>query len=113
MGATVIPYIDPNVEHVGTSRLRELNSKKLRSMDKTLVIQENDTPLAVLLDYEQFLYIQSRLRSLLETIDLLTNENEVASLKGGLNDLKAGRTKSILEIRASLKKKKKVAAGRH
>ena len=40
-----IPYIDPNVEHVGVSKLRTLSGKRLRSFEKTLVIQENDTPL--------------------------------------------------------------------
>jgi PHD/YefM family antitoxin component YafN of YafNO toxin-antitoxin module len=107
MGTMNLPFIDQNVEHVGTTRLRGLNSAKLRSNRKTLVIQENDTPLAVLLNYEQYLIMQNQLFSLLETIDLLTNEDEFASLKAGLEDLSAGRTKSIAAIRASLKKHKK------
>jgi hypothetical protein len=56
-----VPYIDPNVEHVGVSRLRELNATKLRQFEKTLVIRDNDTPLAVLLTYEQFLNMQRQL----------------------------------------------------
>lgn len=107
MGTMTLPFIDQNVEHVGTTRLRGLNSAKLRSNRKTLVIQENDTPLAVLLNYEQYLIMQNQLFSLLETIDLLTNEDEFASLKAGLEDLSAGRTKNIAAIRASLKKHKK------
>ena len=55
MSTLSIPFIDQNVEHVGTTKLRELNSTKLRNNTKTLVIQENDTPLAVLLNYERFL----------------------------------------------------------
>jgi len=102
-----IPFIDQNVEHVGTTRLRGLNSAKLRSNKKTLVIQENDTPLAVLLNYEQYLIMQNKLVSLLETIDVLTNKAEFDALKSGLGDLDEGRMRSIAEIRAGLSKKKK------
>lgn len=48
-----IPYLDPSVQHVGISRLRAL--------DKTLVIQDNDKPLAVLLKYEHFLAMQEKM----------------------------------------------------
>jgi PHD/YefM family antitoxin component YafN of YafNO toxin-antitoxin module len=105
MGTLAIPFIDENVEHVGTTRLRELNSAKLKSNTKTLVIQENDTPLAVLLNYEKFLIMQNQLISLLATIEVLSNEAEVSALKCGFEDLEAGRVKSIGEIRASLKKR--------
>jgi hypothetical protein len=47
-----IPYLDPSVQHVGTSRLRALNFTQLREFDKTLVIQDNDKALAVLLKEE-------------------------------------------------------------
>src|SRR5271166_2608995 len=56
-----IPYVDPTVQHVGISRLRALNVTQLRELDKTLVIQDNDEPLAVLLKYEHFLAMQERL----------------------------------------------------
>ena len=56
-----IPYLDPSVQHVGISRLRALNVTQLRDLDKTLVIQDNDKPLAVLLKYEHFMAIQERL----------------------------------------------------
>jgi translation initiation factor IF-3 len=56
-----IPYLDPTVQHVGISRLRALNVTQLRDLDKTLVIQDNDKPLAVLLKYEHFMEIQRRL----------------------------------------------------
>src|SRR5260370_41133353 len=53
-----IPSLDPSVQHVGISRLRALNVTQLRELDKTLVIQDNDKPLAVLLKYEHFLAMQ-------------------------------------------------------
>jgi len=56
-----IPYLDPNVQHVGISRLRALNVTQLRELDKTLVIQDNDKPLVVLLKYEHFLAMQERM----------------------------------------------------
>ena len=56
-----IPYLDPSVQHVGISRLRALNVAQLRALDKTLVIQDNDKPLAVLLKYEHFLAMQERM----------------------------------------------------
>lgn len=87
--------------------LRELNSAKLKNNRKTLVIQENDTPLAVLLNYEQFLIMQNQLFSLLETIDVLANQTEVEALRAGLADFQEGRTTSIADIRAALNKKKK------
>jgi translation initiation factor IF-3 len=58
-----IPYLDPNVQHVGISRLRALNVAQLRELDKTLVIQDNDKPLAVLLKYEQFVAMQEMIRN--------------------------------------------------
>jgi hypothetical protein len=56
-----IPYIDPSIQHVGITRLRSLNVTQLRDLDKTLVIQDNDKPLAVLLKYEHFLAMQEKL----------------------------------------------------
>ncbi len=57
-----IPYLDPNVQHVGVSKLRALNIEQLRDLDKTLVIQDNDKPLAVLLRYEHFMAMQEQIR---------------------------------------------------
>ncbi len=57
-----IPYLDPSVQHVGISKLRALNIEQLRDLDKTLVIQDNDKPLAVLLKYEHFMAMQERMR---------------------------------------------------
>ena len=58
-----IPYLDPSVQHVGISKLRALNVTQLRDLDKTLVIQDNDKPLAVLLRYERFMAMQEQIRS--------------------------------------------------
>ncbi len=107
MCTMAIPFIDENVEHVGTTKLRELNSAKLKSNTKTLVIQENDKPLAVLLNYERYLIMQNQLISLLETIDVLSNRAEFGALKSGMEDMANGRVKSIGEIRASLRKMQK------
>ncbi|MGO8793324.1 MAG: hypothetical protein ACLQLC_00745 [Candidatus Sulfotelmatobacter sp.] len=56
-----IPYLDPSVQHVGISKLRALNVTQLRALDKTLVIQDNDKPLAVLIKYDHFLAMQERI----------------------------------------------------
>ncbi|MBI3696518.1 MAG: hypothetical protein HY238_16965 [Acidobacteria bacterium] len=104
MSASSIPYIDPNVEHVGVSRLRKLNAANLRQNQKALVIQENDKPLAVLLTYEQFLSMQKQIQSVMATIEVLTDEEERVSLAAGLRNLRAGKTKPLEDIRAELKK---------
>lgn len=54
---------DPSVQHVVISRLRALNVTQLRDLDKTLVIQDNDKPLAVLLKYEHFLAMQEKINA--------------------------------------------------
>ena len=104
MSASNIPYIDPNVEHVGVSRLRKLNAASLRQNQKALVIQENDKPLAVLLTYEQFLSMQKQIQSVVTTIEVLTDEEERVSLVAGLRDLQEGKTRSLEDIRAELKR---------
>ena len=58
-----IPYLDPSVQHVGVTKLRALNVAQLRELDKTLVIQDNDKPLAVLLRYEHFMAMQDQIRA--------------------------------------------------
>ena len=104
--STSVPYIDPNVEHVGVSRLRTLNATKLRSFNKALVIQDNETPLAVLLTYEQFLSMQRQLQAVLETVEVMTDDEERSALIAGLQALSEGRAKPLSEIRAALKRKK-------
>lgn len=102
MATAPIPYIDPTVQHVGISKLRTFNSRSLRDFDGTLVIQENDRPLAVLLKYDHFLRMQYER---LSVIGFEMNDQEVAALLSGLRDLQHGRTKTIAEVRASLEKK--------
>jgi PHD/YefM family antitoxin component YafN of YafNO toxin-antitoxin module len=104
MSGTAIPYIDPNVEYAGVSRLRKLNSGQLEKLDKTLVLQDKDNPLAVLVRYEQYLMMQEQLRKLENTIELLTNAEEVAGLIEGLRALKQGRSRSLKAVRGALKK---------
>jgi PHD/YefM family antitoxin component YafN of YafNO toxin-antitoxin module len=100
------PYIDRNVQHVGISRLRSLNATQLREIDKTLVIQENDQPLAVLLKYEEFLIMQDQLTSVLDTIAALSDQEELGGILAGIKEMESGKSKSIAEIRAALKTKK-------
>ena len=103
---TSVPYIDPNVQHGGVSRLRTLNATNLRHLDKALVIQDNDTPLAVLLTYEQFLLMQKQLRAVLETVEVIADHEERSALADGLRSVSEGKTKPLSEIRAALKQKK-------
>lgn len=106
MGSSGIPVIDPNVRHVGVSKLRELNVARLRESEETLVIQDNDQPLAVLLTYQKFMEMQQQINSFLNTIDLLMEKREMDGLLAGLEDFKAGRVRSLAEIEADLEKKK-------
>ena len=101
-----IPVIDPSVRHVGVSKLRELNVAKLRQNDETLVIQDNDQPLAVLLAYDKFLEMQQLLTCVLNTIDLLMEKSEVEGVRAALEDLKAGRVRPLAEIEAELNRRK-------
>jgi hypothetical protein len=100
------PFVNPTIRHVGVSKLRELNASKLReSSEETLVIQDsNDTPLAVLLSYEQFLIIQQQLMSVLNTIEILSDKTEHDSLVKAFEDIQAGRVRSFDEIDAELNK---------
>jgi PHD/YefM family antitoxin component YafN of YafNO toxin-antitoxin module len=101
-----LPRIDRSVEHVGVSRLRKLNSEDLKSMDKTLVLQENDQPLAVLLTYEKYLVLQDKLDSLMRTIYVLSNPEESAALRSGIEDVNGGRTRELHEIKVGSNKKR-------
>ena len=98
-----IPRIDPSVKHIGVSKLRGLNASKLKDNAETFVIQENDKPLAVLLSYEKFLIIQEQLESFINVIELLYDQEEVKGVRNGLDDVRAGRTRSLADIRAELK----------
>lgn len=103
--ATTIPYIDPNVQHVGISKLRAFNVNTLSNLDKTLVIQDNDTPLAVLLTYEQFLSMQNQLQAVLSAIEMMQDKDEMAALMTGFHDVISGNTKNASEVRRQLNRK--------
>ncbi len=105
-----IPVIDPSVKHVGVSKLRELNATRLReeTIAGTFVIQENDTPLAVLLSYEKYLRIQEQRQAVMNTLDLLCDADEVNGLITGIREAAAGKSRSIADIRADLVKKRKL-----
>jgi PHD/YefM family antitoxin component YafN of YafNO toxin-antitoxin module len=75
-------------------------------MDKTLVLQENDQPLAVLLTYEKYLVLQDKLDSLMRTIYVLSNQGESAALRSGIEDVNSGRTRDLHEVKAGLDKKR-------
>lgn len=99
------PYIDATVKHVGVSKLRGLNADKLRATTDTFVIQDpNDKPLAVLLTYDKFLAMQEELEAVARTVEMLSDNAEAAALRAGLEDMRAGRRRSLDEIDAELKK---------
>ncbi len=97
-----IPYIDETVEYVGVSRLRSLNASSLLANEKTLVIEANKTPVAVLLAYEKFLCMQREMEAMQRTIELFSDDDERKLLIEGFGDLVNGRTKGIEAIRNSL-----------
>jgi hypothetical protein len=105
MTSFALPNIDPTIKHVGVSKLRGLNASKLKEQtDDTLVIQENDTPLAVLFSYRRFLEIKQEFDSLVNTIEMLSSDTEKKSLIEAFEDLRAGRVRSLAEIEADLEK---------
>lgn len=56
----MIPTIDPNVRHVGTSYLRTLNSEKLRGLEGAIVVRDNEEPLVVIVAYQTFIDLQEK-----------------------------------------------------
>ena len=99
-----IPVIDPNVQHVGVSKLRLLNASKLRTLDKTLVIQDDDKPLAVVLSYEQFMEMQQEREKILATLQTVFEEQESGKLLTALQQAKEGNTKPFSSVRKPLRK---------
>lgn len=105
MAVAAFPFVNPSVRHVGVSKLRELNASKLKENEDTLIIQDsNDTPIAVVMSYEQFLTIQEQLVSALNTIELLNDEVEQKSLLKAFEDVRNGRVRSLSDIEAHLEK---------
>ena len=105
MTTGAMPNIDPSVRYVGVSKLRHLNATNLREQsDDTLVVQENDTPLAVLFSYKRFIQMKEEFNAMLSMIELLASESERNSLLAAFEDIKAGRVRSLSEIEADLEK---------
>jgi hypothetical protein len=75
--AVAVPYLDPSVQHVGISRLRAFNVTQLGELDKTLVIQDNDKPLAVLMRYENFMAMQEGAKQWEYKIDDYVNRTKM------------------------------------
>lgn len=106
MGQPAYPVIDTTIKHVGVSKLRELNAATLKDTEDTYVIQDNNTPLAVLLRYEKFLVMQQQLAAVMNTLDLLSESKELQGVLAGIEDMLAGRVRSLAEVEAELAKKK-------
>ena len=90
-----IPFVDPNVEYVGVSKLRTFNGSNLGELQKMLVIQDNDRPLAVMMSYGQYLVVQKKLQEALTALELLGRDESKAALRRGLNDVSEGRVTSL------------------
>ncbi len=101
--AKAVPYIDPDVDHVGVSTLRTMNAASLRESTKTLVIRDNNTPVAVLLAYDSFLSMQEHMERLLSTVELLSDNEEMSLLLAGLKQHKSRKMKSLDDIENSLR----------
>jgi PHD/YefM family antitoxin component YafN of YafNO toxin-antitoxin module len=86
-----IPFVDPNVEYVGVSKLRTFNGSNLGDLRKMLVIQDNDRPLAVMMSYGQYQAVQQKLQEALTALELLGRDESKAALHRGLKDVSEGR----------------------
>jgi hypothetical protein len=72
-----LPVIDPRVRHVGVSKLRELNANELKKQfenNETLVIQDKDIPLVVMLSYDHYLQLQKVLMTTKLNLNLFSSE---------------------------------------
>jgi hypothetical protein len=107
MGATSCAFVDinPHVKYVGVSKLRDLNATKLKEQtDDTFVIQENDTPLSVLLPYKKYQEMREEFNAMLSMIEMLTNDGERNGIMSAFEDIRSGRVRSLAEIEAELEK---------
>jgi hypothetical protein len=99
-----IPVIDPNVRYVGVSKLRLLNADKLHKLDETLVIQDDDKPLAVVLSYEQFLAMQKERNRILASLETFFNDDDRTALVAALMAANKGNIKPDFEVRGKKEK---------
>jgi hypothetical protein len=100
-----IPVIDPNVKHVGVSKLREMNATKLKETEDTYVIQENEVPLAVLLRYERFLIMQEQIQSMINTVELFQDSNELSGLITAMREFQEGSTRKLSDVDPAFRRK--------
>ena len=98
ISGTMPHYIDPTIEHVGVSKLRQLSAANLGKLKNMLVVRENDTALAVVLRYEQYLAMQNQLENALRTIQAYQSE----TLTDGLRDAASGKIKRMSEVDPTL-----------
>ena len=82
--------MDTSVGYVGTTRLRKLNAANLKAVNKTLVFQENDTPLAVLLKYDKFLIMQNKLEVAFRTVEWLSKKADSQTEVEAVRDAAGG-----------------------
>ncbi len=101
-----VPYIDTSISDIGVSQLRKLNATDLRKAKKTLVVRENNVPLAIILKYEQFLAMQGKLEAAQRTLDLLSKSVDVQAVLESLKDAASGRGVDLSEIAPELTKRK-------
>ena len=102
-----IPRIDPNVQYVGVTKLRSLNATSLQGLNKTLVIQDNERPLAVVISYHKFLEMQTERERILATLELMANGEEADAFLRGTEDIAEGRHRPLTAIREDLERKKR------
>ena len=104
MARTRFPVIRPEIRHIGVSKLRQLSATALRETADTLIMY-NDKPLAVLMKYGRFLDVQRRLVSATNTLELLTESEELAGVLAGIEEMSAHKARPLADIDAELKKK--------
>jgi hypothetical protein len=105
MATSAFLDINPQIKFVGVSKLRDLNATKLRDQtDDALVIQENDTPLSVLLSYQRYQDMRAEVNALVSMIEMLTNDHERDGLIAAFEDIRKGHVRSLDEIEADMQK---------
>jgi hypothetical protein len=100
-----IPLIDRSVKYVGASKLRDLNAATLKESEDTFVIQDNDGPFSVILSYEKYLAIQDQLLGVVNTMEMISDTAELKGVAAGLTEIGQGRTRTLTEIQARLRRK--------
>lgn len=90
---TGVPVIDPTVRYVRVSKLRELKAEKLRALGQTLVVQDDERPLAVVISFAQFLKMQQERERILEIVESFKRKED--QLRALNEEANAGKTSSL------------------